>query len=130
MGAFNTAFGYLGFVVLVATLGHRIHYVLLLTAVHMVSVLVAFVMYRYVVFRARGQVLRDLFRFWLVYAGTFGFNLIALPFLVHLGMAVIAAQTLLVSVIVVSTYLGHKNFSFRRPAPAQPTEPSKQENVS
>jgi putative flippase GtrA len=78
-------------------------------------VLVAFVLYRYAVFRVRGHVLSDLWRFATVYLSSLAVNLVLLPVLVEFAhLPVLLAQALIVFVTAVMNWLGHKHFSFRR----------------
>jgi putative flippase GtrA len=121
VGAWNTLLGYLLFAALVIGFGDTVHYTLLLLVSHVITVLEAFVAYRYLVFRVRGNVLLDLFRFWSVYAAALVVNLVALPLLVDVvGLPVLPAQAGLVVATIVTTYVVNRRFSFRRPAaPAQ-----------
>ncbi len=80
-----------------------------------VAVLVAFALYRRLVFRVRGHVLRDLARFVSVYAVSITLNAVSLPVLVALGVPRLIAQALIVVVITLISYVGHRWFSFRRP---------------
>ena len=80
-----------------------------------IAVLVAFAAYRTFVFRVRGHVLRDLGRFSLVYVGVLAANAIALPLLVEVaGLAVLTAQAIVVVGTVITNFLLHRSFSFRR----------------
>lgn len=115
VGGWNTGFAYVVFTGLV--LGFpNVHYMVVLLATHVIGTVNAFLTYRYLVFRVRGTFFADLGRFVLVYLGAFAFNLVALPLLVEgADLHVILVQGFVVVVTVVSSYLGHKHFSFRRP---------------
>ncbi len=89
-----------------------------LACAHVISVLIAFVLYRRFVFRVRGHVLRDLARFESVYLVAIGVNAVLLPALVGFGAPRIPAQAAIVVLTTVISYLGHRFFSFRRPAEA------------
>lgn len=116
VGAANTVIGTLWFVGFELTVGRLAGYMVSLVLAHIASVLCAFVLYRRLVFRVRGHVVRDLVRFETVYLAALGVNAILLPLLVELvGLAPIPAQMLIVFVTAVMSYLGHKYFSFRRP---------------
>lgn len=115
VGGWNTGFAYVVFTGLVLAFPD-LHYMVVLLLTHAIGTVNAFLTYRYLVFRVRGNFLVDLGRFVLVYIGAFAFNLVALPLLVEgAGLHVIFVQGLIVAVTVVSSYLGHKHFSFRRP---------------
>lgn len=83
---------------------------------YVLSVLFAFVMHRRFVFRVRGNVLRDLMRFWSVYLVTGAINIVALPVLVALGLQRIPAQAIILACTTLLSYFGHRYFSFRRGA--------------
>ncbi len=120
VGAWNTLVGYLLFAGLVLTVGEHVHYTILLLVSHIISVLEAFVAYRLIVFRVRGNVLRDLARFWSVYAAALLANLAILPVLVDVvGIDVLVAQAGLVVATIILTYVANRRFSFRRPAASQ-----------
>lgn len=120
VGSFNTVFGWAVFTALQATLGRVAHYLVVLLVAHVVSVLVAFVGYRVLVFKVQGQVLRDLIRFWSVYLSVLVSNLVALPLLVELvGLPVVVAQGMFTVVTVAVSYVAHSRFSFRRPVEAR-----------
>jgi putative flippase GtrA len=116
VGGWNTAFAYAVFAGLhLAFLS--LNYMVVLLVTHAIGTMNAFLTYRYLVFRVSGTFFTDLARFALVYVGAITFNLVALPVLVEgAGLDVLLVQGLIVSVTVVSSYLGHKHFSFRRPA--------------
>ena len=114
IGAVNTGVGFLCFAGFLALLGQQ-HYMATLVCAHIVSVLIAFVLYRYVVFRVRGHLLRDLWRFETVYLVALAVNLALLPLLVQLAhLPVLLAQALILVVTALISWVGHKHFSFRR----------------
>ena len=125
VGGINTVVGFLLFVGFDLTIGRAIDAnagtvagsLATLGASHVVGVLFAFVMHRRFVFRVTGHVLRDLARFESVYLVALGINAVALPILVHLGADRIIAQAGITIVTAVLSYVGHRYFSFRRPAP-------------
>jgi len=118
VGAVNTLFGYLLFVVLLLLLGHRLYLVALVCA-YVLSVLVAFVLYRHLVFKVRGHVLADLWRFVTVYLASFAINLVVLPLLVELAhLPVLVAQAMIVLLTSMMSWVGHKHYSFRRSSPS------------
>jgi putative flippase GtrA len=135
VGIVNTVVGLGIFVVCSETLGHSVDHrfgkiaaaVATLGVTHVLSVLFAFVMHRRFVFRVRGHLLRDLARFWSVYLGAAALNIVALPALVELGLGRIPAQLIIVAMITLMTYFGHRHYSFRRnPADTQGESPGTQ----
>ena len=78
-----------------------------------IAVLNAYIGYRYIVFRSRGIVLRELPRFSLVYVATLVVNLALLPIALRvLPFSIYVDQALFLGVVVVCSYLGHKYYSF------------------
>jgi putative flippase GtrA len=114
VGVINTAVGFLCFAGFLALLGQQ-RYMVALVCSHVIAVLIAFVLYRFVVFRVRGHVLSDLWRFETVYLAALAVNLVLLPVLVEFAhLAPLMAQVLILVVTTMMSWVGHKNFSFRR----------------
>jgi putative flippase GtrA len=119
IGGVNTLIGYITFVGFELTVGPHAGYLVVLLLAHVTSVLCAFVLYRRLVFRVRGNVLRDLARFESVYLTALGVNIVLLPLFVEIGgLPVIAAQSVIVVLGAAISFFGHKHFSFRRPRPS------------
>lgn len=117
VGAANTAVGLGAFFVFHLLLGDG-RYLLTLLASHVVSVLVAFVLYRYLVFRVRGHVLHDLWRFETVYLVGLAGNAALLALGVDvLHLPVMACQVVIVALQAIWSWVGHARFSFHRPTP-------------
>lgn len=124
VGAINTIVGYLVFAGFLATVGQRWHYLAALLCAHVVGVLFAFVLYRFVVFRVRGHVLADLWRFETVYLSALAVNLVLLPAFVEIAhLPVLLAQAIIVMVTSLMSWVGHKNYSFRRSASSKDIRP-------
>jgi putative flippase GtrA len=128
VGGINTAVAFVIFIGCSQSVGHLVEHglgrvgaaLVTLGLAHVLSVLFAFTMHRRFVFRVRGQVLRDLARFWSVYITAAGINFVALPVLVELGLHRISAQAIFIALTTLASYFGHRHFSFRRsPADAQ-----------
>ena len=114
VGGWNTVFGYGVWALLQYLLGDHLHYLVVIVLSWPFAVLNAYLGYRYVVFRSHGPVLRELPRFSLVYVATLLVNLALLPIALSvLPFNIYVVQALLLSVVVVCSYLGHKYFSFR-----------------
>ena len=115
VGAFNTAFGFVLFALLLYLADDRVHYLVVLAVASVGAVLMAFAAYRTFVFRVRGSVLKDLARFSLVYVVALAVNAVALPLLVEVGgVPVLPAQAVFVVLTVIFSFLAHRSFSFRR----------------
>ncbi len=79
VGGWNTVFGYGVWALLQHLLGDHLHYLVIVVLSWPIAVLNAYLGYRYVVFRSRGSVLRELPRFSLVYVVTLLVNLVRCP---------------------------------------------------
>jgi len=116
VGGINTVVGFLCFAGFLLLLGQR-RYLVALVCAHVISVLLAFVLYRFLVFRVRGHVLADLWRFETVYLSALAVNFVVLPVLVELAhLPVLVAQAMIVLITSLMSWVGHKHYSFRRPA--------------
>jgi putative flippase GtrA len=123
VGVANTLIGLLWFVTFQYLLGRHFGYMVTLACAHVASVLCAFWLYRLVVFRVRGHVLRDLARFESVYLSALGVNAVLLPLLVEIaGLPVLVSQFLIVGITSLMSWFGHKHFSFRRPRAGQSSD--------
>lgn len=122
IGGFNTVFGFLMFVVVDVTAGRALDRndlpvvasVVTVLVSHLVASVVAFFLYRRLVFKVEGNLVVDFLRFQTVYLVPLLVNLIVLPSVVELGAPRIPAQAVIVVVMTIVSYLGHKFFSFRR----------------
>jgi putative flippase GtrA len=124
VGAFNTGFGYGLFVALnylfrrLGVYGSEIASLLS----NVIAITVAFLGYKWFVFRTQGNYLGEWLRCISVYGTSMVFSLIMLPPLTLLlrrwfGATQTAsnlAAAILTFVTVVASYFGHKHFSFRR----------------
>lgn len=117
VGGFNTVFGYLAFAALELTVGRQLGYLFSLYASFLIASVVAFALHRRHTFRVHGtgNIVVDFLRFISVYVVALALNTLALPILVEVaGMSPLVAQALIVLVTTVTSYFGHKYFSFRR----------------
>jgi putative flippase GtrA len=115
VGGVNTAFSTALFVVLVMTFGPRVPSFVSLGLSWMVSLVLVFFAYRYIVFRVRGHLWLDFLRFSGTNVTALLINLVALTVLVDImGFPAIPVQIGIVCFIVVFNYFGHKHISFRR----------------
>jgi putative flippase GtrA len=113
VGGWNTVFGYAVWALLQFMLGNHLHYLVVLVLAWPIAVLNAYLGYRYVVFRSRGPILRELPRFSLVYVAALIVGLVALPVLLNvLPFNIYVVQALLTVIVVVGGYLSHRYFSF------------------
>ena len=114
VGGWNTLFGYGVWALMQYLLGGYLHYLVVVLLAWPINVLNAYLGYRYIVFRSRGPVLRELPRFSLVYLVALVANLALLPVALSvLPFNIYVVQALFAGLVIVCSYLGHKYFSFR-----------------
>jgi putative flippase GtrA len=115
VGVVNSVFGFGVFAGLQLTIGAHVHYLVILLISHVVSVLEAYVLQRWLVFRVSGRWWRDLARFWSVYLVALAINLVALPLLVEIAhVSVLPAQAIVMLGVAMGTFVAHRSFTFRR----------------
>jgi len=113
VGAWNTVFGYCVWATMQYLLGDYLNYLVIVVLSWPIAVLNAYLGYRYIVFRSRGSVLRELPRFSLVYVVTLVATLVLLPIALRiLPFSIYVVQALLTTVVVVCSYLSHRYYSF------------------
>jgi Predicted membrane protein len=113
VGGWNTVFGYGVWALLQYLLGDHLHYLVVVVLSWPIAVLNAYLGYRYVVFRSRGSVFRELPRFSLVYLVTLLVNLVLLPIALRVTpFNIYVVQALLTVIVIVCSYLSHKYYSF------------------
>ena len=87
-----------------------------------IAISVAFLGYKWFVFRTRGNYLREWIRCFGVYGGSALISLVGLPVIVPLlrrtlqrpELAPYIAAAIMTAIGVLSSFFGHKNFSFRQ----------------
>ena len=114
VGGWNTLFGLGLFALLYRLWGTQRNYLLIGIAVNIVAVTNAFFCYKWLVFRTRGNYLREYLKCWTVYGSSSLIGLGGMALLVELaGMNPIPANVLLTALCVIWSYFGHRFFSFR-----------------
>ncbi len=114
VGGWNTLFGYASFSIFYFFLSQRFNSTVILTISYVLSITNAFIGYKALVFRTRGNVLKEYMRFYVIYGGAYVANLILLPVLMGiLLLNVYIAQGLIVFLTVISSYIFHKRFTFK-----------------
>jgi len=115
VGVFNTAFGYLAFVSLYLAVGTRLHYLMISAVAHAMSVAVAFIGQRTLVFRSTQPWLGEFIRYNISLLFSFAIGLLTLYALVEFaGMTPMIGQAITLAVSVVVSYLAHRYYSFKR----------------
>ncbi|WP_241665929.1 GtrA family protein [Prescottella subtropica] len=115
VGGVNTVLGTAWFIVWQVAVGDRLGYHFAIVAGYLCNVLCAFSMYRYLVFRVRGHLLRDLWRFVVVNFGAFAINMALMTLAVSVfGFPPIPAQIAITAVTATASFFGYRDFSFNR----------------
>ena len=113
VGGWNTLFGYGVFALLYYLLHETLHVDVILVCSYAIGVANNYVLYRRLVFRSKGRVLRELPRFSLVYVITLAVNLVVLPLALRtLPLSAYVVQAVFTAVVVVASYLANRYFSF------------------
>lgn len=114
VGGWNTLFGYLAFAVLYAWLGKIWPSVLIITVGYVIGITNSYICYKFLVFKTKGNYLREYLRFYVVYGLAYVINIILFPIAVgRLKINPFIAQAAIVFVTVLISYTGHKRFSFK-----------------
>ena len=117
-GGTNTALSYGVFALSYHLLAPYVHYMIVVVCCTVINITVAYLNYKFVVFRTRGNYVREYLRFYGVYAVPIGLGFLLFP----LGVEVLRAnayaiQAVITVITVVLSYYGHKHVSFRSGAP-------------
>ena len=122
VGGWNTLFGYGVFAGLTYVLTDRVPYAYMVANVlsNVIAITVAYLGYKVFVFKTRGNYLREYARFYVVYGAAMALGLVLLPAFVALVGLVLprpalvpyVAQALVIPVTVLSSFVGHKRYSF------------------
>ena len=113
-GGWNTVFGYGVYAGMLYLFQPRVHYMVIAIIGNVLAITMAYATHKLFVFRTKGNVLREYFRFYGVYGVTTALGLLALPFCVEvLKMSPYVAPLLIMAVTVAVSYFGHKHFSFK-----------------
>jgi putative flippase GtrA len=131
VGVWNTIFGYSSYALLTAALTPRVPYAYVVASVisGVLNITIAFLGYKLFIFKTKGNYLREWFRCLLVYSGGIAIGTSLLPPTVFVlrhftradASAPYIAGALWMGLNVISSFLGHKTFSF---APARDVTPT------
>ncbi|MFI6957137.1 GtrA family protein [Nocardia sp. NPDC050408] len=123
VGAFNTALGMVLTLLWLSVLGERVPPAVAVVAAYSVSIVIAFVLHRTLVFRVRGHMLRDFVRFVAVNSGGLLMNIALLSLAVSvLHLPSRPAAVVVMGLVAIASFFGHRYISFRRaPMPEPPS---------
>jgi len=128
VGVWNTFFGYSLYALFTALLTPRLRFAYIYASVfsNLIAITVAYLGYKFFVFKTRGNYLVEWFRCILVYGSGMLPGLVLLPLMVeglrygfHLERsAAYIAGAMVMGLTVLYTFFGHRHFSFRVPEDA------------
>jgi putative flippase GtrA len=129
VGGFNTALGMALTVAWLSVLGPDVPPSVAVVAAYGISIVIAFVLHRTLVFRVRGHVMRDFLRFVAVNSGGLLLNIVLLELAVSvLGFPDKPSAVVVMGLVAVASFFGHRYISFRR-EPAAPSAGSGAERL-
>ncbi|MFE3446956.1 GtrA family protein [Nocardia sp. NPDC059180] len=115
VGGFNTLLGIVLTVAWLAVLGDDVPPSVAVVAAYCLSVIVAFVLHRTLVFRVRGHLVRDFLAFVAVNSGGLLMNVVLLELAVTvLDFPRTPAAIVVMGFVAVVSFFGHRHISFRR----------------
>ena len=113
VGVWNTLFSYAAFVFLYYLTNSWLHYMLILVLSQIVGLTNAYVCYKLFVFKTKGNIVREYFRFYIVDGTTFIVNLLLIGLFVEiLVINPVISQGIIAIIVVTMAYFGHSRFSF------------------
>lgn len=114
VGGYNTVVGYLIFYLFNHFFADHLHYLVILTISHFISVINSFLSLRFFVFCSQKNILKEYLKINVVYLGYLVCNaalLYTLKDLLHINLMI--SQLICTVVITSAAYFVHKNFSFK-----------------
>jgi glycosyltransferase involved in cell wall biosynthesis len=115
VGGWNTLFGYLVFSGIFFLLGAKVGSAPVLIASYILGVLNNYWCYKIFVFKSKGMFVREFPRFAIVYVVVLAVNLVVFPWLTKtLGLNAYVSQAMFSVVVIITTYIVNKRFSFRQ----------------
>lgn len=113
VGIYNAGVGYLIFYLIDAKFGDVLHYLVVLVLSYLASLTHAYIGQRWIVFRSRSPWRMEYLRFLFVNLSSMAGNALLLIIFVESGVELMVAQAISVLIVTVSSYFGHRHFSFK-----------------
>lgn len=112
-GVWNTVFGLLVYTLLYTWLHKQVNYLVLMIPANILAITNAYIGYKLFVFKTKGHILREYFRFYIVYGVSIGMNFVIMFLMVDgLGVHPLISQFFGVAITTACSYIGHRHFSF------------------
>lgn len=115
VGGWNTLFGMGVYALLFFCFGKHVNYLVLAIPANILAITNAYICYKLIVFKTRGNILREYLKCYLVYgfSALLGMGLLFLA--VELGgLHPVVANVAITGLTVAVSYVGHRFFSFRQ----------------
>jgi putative flippase GtrA len=114
-GGWNTVFGFSVFVGLYYLLQpYSVHYIVVILASQVITITSAFFVYKFFVFKSKENPFYEYLRFFTVYLVGLVLNIAMMIGLVDFAnVDPILSQAFAIILVIVFSYVSHKNFSFR-----------------
>ncbi len=110
VGSWNTGFSLLVFIVILKLIGH---YQITLVFSHIIGVFNSFLTFKFLVFRSRGNFLKEYIKVNIVYIIYFILNFVMLTFAVEvLKLGEVFSQVVISGIMTVFSYMMNKYFTF------------------
>ncbi len=115
VGGFNTVIGYFSGVGIFLVFQNRLHILLIAAISNILAITISFLTYKTLVFKTKGGWLSEYLKCYLVYGSTALFGgLLLWASIDYFSMNIWFAQGAVVVATVCVSYIGHKNFTFKR----------------
>ena len=113
-GGWNTAFSYISMAVLYYFFSAKFHYMVIVISASIINITQAYITHKFIVFKTRGNYLKEYLRYYVVYAVPLGLSFLFFPvFIDFLKINFYVTQAILTFFTVIISWFGHKNISFR-----------------
>jgi putative flippase GtrA len=117
VGAWNTAVGYAIFVGIALLYADRLHHQLILAISFAISVVHAYLLQRYFVFKSRNPMLTEFPRFVVVNLSALAINAVLLEVLVRFSFTLLVAQLIATIATTLVQFVAHQAWSFKDRSP-------------
>lgn len=113
-GIWNTIFGYGIFSLLHYLFKEMINDNIVLTISYIFSITNAYILYKLMVFKTKGNVCKEYIRFYFVYIWVYLMNIILLPIVTKaFNGDIYRSQAVIIILITIMSYFGNKKFTFK-----------------
>ncbi|MBI5101263.1 MAG: GtrA family protein [Nitrospirae bacterium] len=113
-GGWNTAFSYISTAVLYYFFSDKFHYMVIVVFSSVINITQAYLTHKFIVFKTKGNYLKEYLRYYVVYAVPMGLGFLFFPVFIDIfKLNFYVTQAILTFITVIISWFGHKNVSFR-----------------